>query len=309
MVVRIGVVVATLVLAGAAVVLWQMLKSGPKPISQAAFEALYTPPPDAVVPARVYHIGHSLVGRDMPAMLAALGGHGYESQLGWGAHLRQHWEPDVPVNGFEAENAHPRYRDAHEAVGSGDYAALVLTEAVEIRDTIKSHAPELYLKNWATRAWAANPETRVYFYETWHRLDGDEDWLERLDADLGRYWEGAILRRALAYEGARRPIYVIPGGQVMAAVVRTAEAGDGIGPIRTRADLFSDAIHFNDYGAYLMALTHYAVLYGRSPVGLPHDMTRADGTPAQDMGADAARRLQEIVWEVVTSLPQTGVAG
>ena len=32
--------------------------------------------------------------------------------------------------------------------------------------------------------------------------------------------------------------------------------------------------------AYLVALTHYAVLYRQSPVGLPHALSRADGTPA-----------------------------
>ena len=38
-----------------------------------------------------------------------------------------------------------------------------------------------------------------------------------------------------------------------------------------------DMIHLNDIGAYLVALTHYAVLYHRSPVGLPHQLRLADG--------------------------------
>ena len=57
-------------------------------------------------------------------------------------------------------------------------------------------------------------------------------------------------------------------GEAMIAVAsnfdRTArelEARDGVGPLQSRDDLFSDNIHFSDYGAYLMALTHYAVLY------------------------------------------------
>ena len=140
----------------------------------------------------VYHIGHSLVSRDMPAMLAQLAGEGhtYESQLGWGSPLIAHWEPDVEVFGFEEENAHPRYRDAHEAVGSGAYGALVLTEAVEIRDMIKYNKSWDYLARWAKKAWAANPDTRIYFYETWHPMDDPEGWLFRLDRDLGLYWEG-----------------------------------------------------------------------------------------------------------------------
>ncbi len=62
-----------------------------------------------------------------------------------------------------------------------------------------------------------------------------------------------------------------------------------------------------NYGAYLTALTHYAVLYQQSPVGLPHALARADGTPADDPGPEVAQLMQETVWGVVTSLPRTGV--
>lgn len=282
----------------------------PEPLEQADFDALYdeplAPPRQAI---SVYHLGHSLVGKDMPAMLAQLAGegHGYGSQLGWGANLRQHWDPDVPVKGFEESNQHPEHRDPHEAMAAGDYDAVVLTEAVEIRQSIKYHDPQRYLHDWATAAWSGNPESRVYLYETWHHLDDPEGWLERLDLDLGRYWEGEILRRALAHDDISRAIHVIPGGQVMAAFVRRVEAAGGIGPISSREDLFKDSIHFNDFGAYLIALTHYAVLYGRSPVGLPHGLLLADGTPAADPGPDAARAMQETVWDVMTAYPPSGV--
>ena len=44
-------------------------------------------------------------------------------------------------------------------------------------------------------------------------------------------------------------------------------------------------------GIYLVALTHYAVLYGKSPVGLPHELRRADGTPATAPSPELARRM------------------
>ena len=287
-----------------------LVRCAPDPLDAAEIEALYaTPLPPPEGPLRVFHIGHSLVGRDMPAMLAQLAGegHAYESQLGWGAPLIAHWEPDVEVNGFEVENAHPRYRDAHEAVDSGDYDALVLTEAVEIRDMIKYNDSWDYLARWAKAAWAANPDTRVYFYETWHPLDDPEGWLTRLDRDLGLYWEGEILDRALNADGVDRPIYVIPGGQVMARMARELDDRGGVEGITTYRDLFSDDIHFNDLGAYLIALTHYAVLYGKNPAGLPHTLLKADGTPATAPSPEAAALMQRVVWEVVTGYPRTGV--
>lgn len=283
----------------------------PKPLDKAAFEQLYkTPLPPADKGLAVYHLGHSLVAHEMPAMLKQLAGadHRFNSQLGWGTNLKEHWEPDITINGFDASNGHPEYRDAHEAMASGDYDVVVFTEAVEIKDSIKYMAPAEYLQKWSAKAWAGNADTRIYLYETWHGLSDEEGWLARLDRDLPLYWEGEILRRTLAYENITQPIYVIPGGQVMAAVARALEATGGAGPITSHTDLFSDDIHFNDYGAYLMALTHYAVIYGRSPVGLPHKLQRANGEPADDPGPELARLMQETVWQTVSRYPLTGVA-
>ena len=84
--------------------------------------------------------------------------------------------------------------------------------------------------------------------------------------------------------------------------------------LKGKEDLFArdekgelDPIHINDIGAYLVALTHYAVLYHRSPVGLPYQLRRADGSMANAPGPEAARLMQDIVWQVVTSYPKTGV--
>jgi hypothetical protein len=284
--------------------------SSAKPLDQAAFDALYKNPATvAPGPQRVFHIGHSLVGRDMPAMLAQLAGQGhhYDSQLGWGTTLKAHWDPDEPINGFEAENAHPRYRDAHQAVDSGDYDALILTEMVEIRDAIKYFDSPTYLRHWLEAGWAANPDLRIFLYETWHQIDDPEGWLTRLDRDLTLYWEDGVLRPALGGLDTPRPVYIIPAGQVMARFARALDDSSGVDGIATYGDLFTDQIHLNDLGSYLVALTHYAVLYQRSPVGLPHDLSRADGTPADAPGPQTARLMQEIVWDVVTAEPNTGV--
>ncbi|MCQ0092939.1 hypothetical protein FGD77_14890 [Roseovarius sp. M141] len=299
-----------LVVAGLAAFL--LRPSGPSAAELAEIYAAPLPPPEG--PLAVYHLGHSLVGRDMPAMLAQLApdGHRYDSQLGWGTSLREHWEPDLPINGFDVENAHPRYRDAREAVASGDYDAIVLTEMVEIKDALRYHDGAAYLGRWADLARSAVAAPPVYLYETWHPLDDPAGWLERLDADLRGAWIGQLIAPNLRAEA---PINLIPAGQVMAALVRAVEGAGGVGPMTDRTDLFSlnadgtqDQIHPNDLGNYLIALTHYAVLYHRSPVGLPHDLLRADGTRADLPGAELALLMQQTVWQVVRALPETGVA-
>jgi hypothetical protein len=287
-------------------------------LSDKEMAALYqNPVRSPETPLRVFHLGHSLVGRDMPAMLAQLApaGHGYESQLGWGTTLKAHWEPGMDIAGFETENAHQRFRSAREALGSGDYDAFVMTEMVEIRAAIRYFDSPDYLLRWAQFAREARPNIRLYLYETWHPLDDPEGWLVRLDRDFDRYWDREILRPALSADEAVRPIFVIPVGQVFARFVRRVEEGGSLEDIRRRDDLFArdaagalDTIHLNDLGNYLVALTHFAVLYHRSPLGLPRELTRADGRPATPPAPFTAQLMQEVVWEIVTGEPMTGVA-
>jgi hypothetical protein len=185
---------------------------------------------------------------------------------------------------------------------------VVFTEMVELRDAIRYHDSAARLADWAAVARKARPDVRLYLYETWHRLGDPAGWLERIDADLPALWEGQVLRPAMGREGlAAGVIHVIPGGQVMAAAVRAAEAGQLPGLTR-REEFFTDDIHLNDIGAWLIAMTHYAVLYHRTPEGLPAQLSRADGTPATPPPSDAALALQKVVWQVVTGYPASGVA-
>lgn len=309
---------AGVVLAGAAAVaLWRLL-AAPAPLDAAALAARWAEPvPPAGRALSVFHLGHSLVGRDMPAMLsqlaagAGLADHRHHSQLGWGASLDQHRRGEVP--GFAEENAHPAHRPAAAALSSGDYDAVVLTEMVELKDAIRWHDSPAALAYWAAAAARGNPEARIYLYETWHRLDDPAGWLDRLDADLPALWQGRLLAGAMAAPGAP-VIRLIPAGQVMAALVRAAEAGQVPG-LSSREALFArapdgslDPIHLNDLGAYVVALTHFAVLYGQSPEGLPHALMRADGTPADAPSPETAAAMQRLVWDTVRRYPATGLA-
>ena len=283
----------------------------PDPLTKEEISAHYeTAPAQLETPLAVFHIGHSLVSRDMPAMLQqmARSGHSYESQLGWGTSMREHWvDPDEPLKGGEVENNHPRYRKAHEAVESGEYGALILTESVEIKDAIKYDHSWDYMARWIKKARAANPDIRIFFYESWHHIDDPEGWFTRIDRDLALYWEGKIMNRAMALEGADVPIYLIPAGQVMANFLRKIEAKGGVEGISGIEDLFSDTIHVNDLGFYLVALTHYTVIYGKNPADVPRQLMRADGTPADAPSKEAALLMKQAVWDVVTKLPRTGV--
>lgn len=155
---------------------------------------------------------------------------------------------------------------------------------------------------------------RLYLYETWHPLDDPEGWLTRIDRDHDRYWLRQVLGPALRKLPREARIHLIPAGPVLAAFVREVEGRGGVGTVRGREDLFArsedgvlDVIHLNDLGNYLVALVHFAVLYHASPVGLPHALARADGTPAIAPDPDTARLMQEVTARVVDTLGLSGI--
>lgn len=294
---------------GLSALAWRRWRGPPAAMSATAHPPL--PAPDRI--GAVYHLGHSLVGRDMPAILAQLGGHAWAAQIGWGTTLKQHWNDGAEVPGYELHAGGMAPVPAKDALASGRFDALVVTEMVEIRDAIRWYDSPRWLGEWVRLARQGNPAIRVYLYETWHRLDDPAGWLQRIEADLPEQWLGRVLAPAEAREGTG-PIYLIPGGQAMAAVARAAEAGRLPG-VASREDLFGrddtgalDPIHMGDLGAYVIALTHWAVIWQRSPVGLPHRLKRGDGSDADSFSDEAAPEVQAIVREVVAGNPFTGVA-
>lgn len=310
------VMVLAIALGIGSVAAWQQIVSGVpniKPaLPRAEFEAAYhsTIAPSRM-PMRVYHLGHSLTGRDMPSMLQQrVAGHLYESQLGWGTSLREHWEPHLKINGFSEENDHPRYRLVREALTSADYDAIILTEMSSLEDALKWHATPWYIADIAGLARQMRPDVRIYLYQNWRNLDDPRGWVEQTTADLTAFWENEFLSRAQAHGSG--PVYLIPGGAALVAAALAAEAGTVPGLTR-REDFFltlpdgtTDRVHLNPLGSYLIALVHEAVLYHKPPSGGPYRFSRPDG-PVFEIAPPLAARLQEIVWEVVSAQPGTGI--
>ena len=265
---------------------------------------------------KVFHLGHSLVGRTMPLMLQQLAGvnHNFRSQLGWGTTLKQHWEPELAINGFEVENAHENYQDVFEAIKESKYDAFVLTEMVEIKDAIEGYNSAHYLQKFVEEIAHHNPDARVYLYESWHSVTDKEGWIYRLDRDFNKYWLSQIVDPAHIRMENNNTIYLIPVGQVMSAFFKEIERLGGVEGISKPEDIFNrnsagelDNIHINDIGAYLVALVHYSVLYQTNPEGLPYQLYNESGDKAVAPSKEAAQLMQEITWRVVSENYRTGI--
>jgi hypothetical protein len=95
---------------------------------------------------------------------------------------------------------------------------------------------------------------------------------------------------------------VIPGPKIMAAVYDAIAAGTAPG-LKRMQDLFEDTIHPNAMGAYLIALAHYAVIYGRDPRALPN-LRGEPGWPT----AEQADWMKALIWDVLRAYPDSGLA-
>jgi hypothetical protein len=74
--------------------------------------------------------------------------------------------------------------------------------------------------------------------------------------------------------------------------------------ISKQADLFSDPIgHAKAPVSILNAYCHFAVIYKKSPVGLPIP----SGLKKTDKAEELNKLLQEIAWEAVKKEPLSGV--
>jgi hypothetical protein len=255
---------------------------------------------------RVFVCGHSFhvfIDAQLAdvARAARLEGHKRAgSQFLGGSRTLQHWDLADDKN------------KAKKALETGEVDVLTLSP-IQQPDEGVDHFVKLALKH--------NPNARVTVQASWGAWDGDNtEFPKAAKEKVDRNKTPEELRKihaayfksvddqvaALNKELGRQAVFVVPVGQAVVALRSRIHAGKAAG-LKSQADLFGDAIGHGT--APLQALAtycHYAVIYRRSPVGLPMpDVLKKAKNAAWD--EDLSRLLQEIAWEAVTSHPLSGV--
>jgi len=107
--------------------------------------------------------------------------------------------------------------------------------------------------------------------------------------------------------GNGRSVVVVPVGQAVLALREQIVAGKAPG-LKQQSALFTDAIgHATAPLQVLNGYCHYAVIYQRSPVGLPTPALLKKTKAGADQLAALNRLLQELAWQAVTQHPLSGV--
>ncbi|MCS6916416.1 MAG: T9SS type A sorting domain-containing protein [Chitinophagales bacterium] len=236
-----------------------------------------------------------------------------------GAWIRFHWDTtgtwcaqDPNVNCYE-ENCNPRY-DIHL------WDVLIITENMEGPLIPEMHQSWEHLSYFVNNSWTNGKYGQgaaTLLWTNWCGLDGTpyflsgygvneatdgsaSGWRQLLDSlELG--WQQMQDYANAHLLPGSPPVYLIPGNRMMARFYDDVQQGLVPGIMHV-SQLFTDGVHLNDLGAYLVTLIHYACLFNSNPVGLSHQLH-----PLVTVPADFAAYAQQMVWDVVTNYPRSGV--
>jgi hypothetical protein len=219
-----------------------------------------------------------------------------------GSRVIQHW--DVPEDKFKAK----------ESLRAGKVDVLTLSPIF---------LPDDGIENFVKLAVENNPKVRVTIQEFWMPFDSDSmnfppkdrpkevernsrtgEALRKMHAAYFKSMDGLV--RDLNNKYGKQTVFVVPVGQAVIALRERIIAGTAPG-LKMQDELFTDAVgHVRAPVQALNAYCHFAVIYRRSPVGLPMPAVMAKSNNP-NWNAELNRVLQEIAWDAVRNHPLSGV--
>lgn len=167
-----------------------------------------------------------------------------------------------------------------------------------------------FLSQFVNNAWNNGNKGKgapTLLWTTWVNINGENGPFRQMLDIQEKEWE-AMQDFANKNKPANAPsVYLIPGHRMMARLYDDIQAGKVPG-ITNINQFFGDNIHTNELGAYAIAMIHYACIFNKKPTGLTNNLlpNAAAGTPIPSQAL--ATYLQNMIWEVVTSYPRTGIS-
>ncbi|MDB6133689.1 MAG: hypothetical protein JWM59_1932 [Verrucomicrobiales bacterium] len=225
------------------------------------------------------------------------------SKIG-GSKAIQHW--DIPDDKNEAK----------AALRAGKVDVLTLASMLHPDE-------DEGIAKFAELASAHNPGARVILQEFWLPWDRFEWPLQGNEADVDP--EAATVPmlealhapyfaamdayvRALNEKLGRPVVYIAPVGQCVVELREKLIAGQAPG-LSKQAELFTDKLgHPQAAIEALSAYCNFAIIYRRSPVGLPMPEVLAKAGDPKWRNPELNRLLQEIAWRQLTKHPLTGLS-
>ncbi len=216
-----------------------------------------------------------------------------------GSRVIQHWDIAEDKN------------KAKEALKTGKVDVLTLSPIF---------LPDPGIENFTKLALEHNKDIRILVQPIWLRWDIYEPTTKRPNKVDHNAITGEELRkrhavyfkemdehiRDLNKKQGKTVLFVVPAAQAVIALREKIIAGQAPG-LKEQEDLFTDALgHGKPPLQALVAYCNYAVIYRRSPVGLPVPNVLKQAKLG-DQEEKLNRLLQELAWEAVIQHPLSGV--
>ena len=181
--------------------------------------------------------------------------------------------------------------------------------------------PDAGIENFVKLGLEHNPKMRITVQEFWMTFDDGSLWGKPLNGkvvdrdsktmadlhaahdDYFKSMDDHMRELNAKYAKGKPAIFVVPVGQAVMELRRLIIEGKAPG-LAKQSDLFTDPIGPpRDHVKAVATYCHYAVIYGRSPIGLPIPAAIAKLPDAEKLNA----LLQKLAWDAVTQHPLSGV--
>jgi len=198
--------------------------------------------------------------------------------------------------------------------------AALKTGNVDVLTLSPIFFPDAGIENFTKLALEHNKDIRILVQPIWLRWDIYEPTTKRPVKVDHNAITGAELRerhavyfkemddyiRTLNKKEGKTVLYVVPAAQAVIALREKIIAGQAPG-LKSQEDLFTDELgHGKPPLQALVGYCNFAVIYRRSPVGLPVPAI-LKGAKLGDQEEKLNRLLQELAWDAVVTHPLSGV--
>lgn len=198
--------------------------------------------------------------------------------------------------------------------------AALKTGKVDVLTLSPIFLPDAGIENFTLLALEHNKDIRVLVQPIWLRADIYEPTMKRpAKVDFNAITIEELRSRHAVYfkemdahirdlnkKLGKTVLYIVPAPQAVLALREKIVAGQAPG-LKMQSDLFTDATgHGTPPLKALVGYVNYAVIYRRSPVGLPVPEILKQAKLG-DQEAKLNTLLQELAWDAVTQHPLSGV--